>query len=58
LAPQLFVSALLKILKQPQEVLRYWLSRDLVENRANMAADVSLQGRGEAAIGLSPWRLA
>jgi len=39
-------------------MLRYWFSRDLVENRANMTADVSLQGRGEAAIGLSPLRLA
>jgi len=49
---------LLKIPKKPQEMLRYWLSRDLVENRANMAADMSLQGRGEAAIRLSPSRLA
>lgn len=47
---KLFFSALLKILKQSQEVLRYWLSRDFVENRANVAADVCLKGEGKAVI--------
>src|SRR4030042_128372 len=50
LGRKLFFSALLKILKQSQEVLRYWLSRDFVENRANVAADVCLKGEGKAVI--------
>ena len=39
-------------------MLRYWLSGDLVEHRAHVAADVSLQVGGQAAVGLSPLRLA
>lgn len=56
-SPQLFVSALLKILKQSQEVLRYGLARDFVEHRADMAADMSLQGWGEAVSRACPRRV-
>jgi len=55
-APQLFVSASLKILKQSQKMLRYRLARDLIEHLTNMTADVSLQGRGQAAIGFRSFR--
>jgi hypothetical protein len=49
---------LLKVLKQPQEVLRYGLSRDFIEYGTNMAADMSLEGRGEAVVRAHPLRLA
>src|SRR5262245_46985025 len=52
----LFFSASLKVPKETQEMLRYWLSGDFIENRADMAADVSLQGRGQAPFGLHPGR--
>jgi hypothetical protein len=39
-------------------MLRYWLSGDLVEHRAHVAADVSLQVGGQADVGLSPLRRA
>ena len=39
-------------------MFRYGLARDLIENRPNVAADVSLQVGGQAAVGLSPLRLA
>jgi len=39
-------------------MLRNWLSGDLVEHRAHMAADVSLQVWGQAGVGLAPLRLA
>jgi hypothetical protein len=39
-------------------MLRYRLAGDLVEDCANMAADVSLQAGGQAVIRLSPLRLA
>ena len=39
-------------------MFRYGLARDLVEDRTDMAADVSLQGGGQAALRLGPWRLA
>jgi hypothetical protein len=55
-APQLFVSASLKILKQSQEMLRYGLTRDLIEHCADMTADVSLQGRGQTAVGFRSFR--
>ena len=38
-------------------MLRYWLSGDFVEHRAHVAADVSLQVRGQP-VGLGPLRLA
>jgi hypothetical protein len=38
-------------------MLRYWFSGDLVEHRAHMAADVSLQVWGQT-VGLGPLRLA
>jgi hypothetical protein len=56
-SPQLLVSALLKILKQSQEVLRYGLARDFVEHRAHVAADMSLQGRRKAVFRPVPGRL-
>jgi hypothetical protein len=48
-APQLFVSASLKVLKQAQEMLRYGFARDLVEDGTNVTADMSLQVRRQAA---------
>src|SRR5690606_24440618 len=54
---QLFVSALLKVLKQSQEVLRYGLARDLVEYRANVAPDMSLQGGRKPVLRGFPGRL-
>jgi len=51
---KLFVSASLKILQQPQQMLRYRLPCDFVEDRAHVAANVSLEGRGESAIQLDP----
>src|SRR6185437_1626798 len=53
----LFVSASLEILEKSQQVLRYRLSRDLIENGADVPADVSLQGRGQA-VRFSPGRSA
>jgi hypothetical protein len=47
--PQLLVSASLKIVKQAQEMLRYGLARDFVEDRTDVTADMGLQGRGQAA---------
>src|SRR4029453_1643193 len=44
----LFVSASLEIFQESQQVLRYGLPRDLIEDRPDMAADVSLQARGQA----------
>src|SRR5215510_11773713 len=38
---KLFVSASLKILQQPQQMLRYRLPCDFVEDRAHVAANVS-----------------
>jgi len=38
-------------------VLRDGLSRDLIEDRTNVAADVSLQGRGQALVKLCPGHL-
>jgi hypothetical protein len=55
-APQLFVSASLKILKQSQEMLRYRLVRDLIEHRTDMTADVSLQSGGQTALGFRAFR--
>jgi hypothetical protein len=54
LRANLFVSASLKILQQPQQVIRYRFPRDFVEDRTHMAANVSLQGRGETVIQLDP----
>jgi hypothetical protein len=35
-------------------MLRYGLSRDLIEDRPNMAADMSLQGRGQPVVEFCP----
>src|SRR4029078_3744851 len=53
----LFISASLEVLQESQQMFRYGLARDLIENRPNVAADVSLQAGGQA-IRLSPWRIA
>ena len=52
----LFVSASLEILQESQQVLRYGLARDLIEDRPDMAADVSLQAGGQS-IRLGPGRI-
>src|SRR5215470_12363308 len=52
----LFVSASLEILQESQQVLRYGLARDFIEDRPDMAADVSLQARGQS-VRLSPGRI-
>src|SRR5262245_44405203 len=53
----LFISASLEVLQESQQMFRYGLARDLIENRPNVAADVSLQAGGQA-VRLSPWCIA
>jgi len=43
----LFVSASLEVFEEPQEVIGNGFSRDFVEGRPYMAADMSLQVRGQ-----------
>src|ERR1044071_3533259 len=52
----LFISASLEVFQESQQMFRYGIARDLIENRPNMAADVSLQAGGQA-VGLSPGRI-
>src|SRR4029453_4997746 len=53
----LFISASLEVLQEPAQVFRNRLARAIIENRPNMAADVSLQAGGQA-VRLSPRRIA
>src|SRR4029078_6589774 len=45
----LFTSTSLEVFQESQQMCRYGLARDLIENRPNVAADVSLQAGGQPA---------
>src|SRR6187401_2098877 len=53
----LFISASLEVFHKSEQTSRYGLARDLIENRPNVAADVSLQAGGPAAR-LRRWSIA